>query len=181
MPGNEWIKGEDLIDTQIVRKRTSLRMVYSRKIGGSPLLFDDNKYIMQDSLIRIFYDIPKYTKLINTSTDLVIKNKIKNIKISNICVEPTYPKNIYKEVFKICDKKMPGIFTMGKISGNILSLLRKKSSKCLLSNKKHDNENAFCIINYDFEFEMFEIYFGCYRKCNKTKSSLYIGTYVEDI
>ena len=51
-----WIKSIKLIDFQIVRNRGSLRMVGSTKISnGYPLIFDNEKHKLTDSLIKIYF------------------------------------------------------------------------------------------------------------------------------
>lgn len=62
---------------------------------------------------------------------------------------------------------IPNIFRVNKINGNIIQLTRLKPAKCLLSDKIHEKENAYLIINQlDIDQEHCEIIFGCYRQCN---------------
>jgi hypothetical protein len=66
---------------------------------------------------------------------------------------------------------------MGKINGKVLSLLRIKASKCLISGRLHEQENAYIIINKgDYDYS---VNFGCYRKCFD-KKIIYIGSITID-
>lgn len=59
---------------------------------------------------------------------------------------------------------------MGKINGIILSLIRIKPSKCILSEKVHENENAFLIIYESLNGDAYCIRFGCFRYCHTNKT-----------
>ncbi|AFX92738.1 hypothetical protein CE11_00712 [Megavirus courdo11] len=63
----------------------------------------------------------------------------------------------------------PGNFKIGKINGNFLSLIRLKPNNCLLSGKKHEQENAFLHINKSET--VYNVNFGCYRFCYKWKTT----------
>lgn len=168
----DWIESDKLIDLQIVKKRTSLRMVGSRKIGGHQLRFDDKSHILQDSLIRI-YDSPAPPEFIELRRKYLNKLKpIERIVIKNVSsresVDAEYSKEVNEKAFEICNKKMPGVFSLGKISGNIITLMRNKSSKCYLSGNVHENENAYLIIKQNLINNSYSISFGCYRKCSES-------------
>lgn len=192
----DWIDSKDLVDFQIIRHRASLRMVGSSKIKGCPLIFDeDDKYHLTDSLIRIYFksqrkieqvitkDNLRHTEILseffsekefNVSSEKFISiddcsSPTENDPFKESCnEEPIYPENIYKEAFKICNEKTQGIFKRDKISGKLLSLRRKKPGKCILSNKIHEHENAFLIINKTPS--NYVIKFSCYRFCSDKKS-----------
>lgn len=191
-----WIKSADLVDTQIVRTHGSLRMVGSTKIKGYPLNFDDDKYRLTDSLIRIYF------KKQRLAEQLVTKNNINDGVFNNVLIDeqvetkfktakvlkfdskknkaPIYEKYIYDKAFELYQTINPNIFQKGKISGNILSLRRiiiDKPSKCILSGKVHTSDNAFLVIkNHE---STYSIRFGCYRFCFKEKA-VYIGSFTTD-
>lgn len=179
-----WIKSNYLIDFQIIRQGGSLRMVGSSKIGGYPLVLDDNKFTLEDSLIRIYLKSTReqeqlFTeknltssakKFINKKT-IVIQDKIIQNKIVNI--DPIYPIEIYTKAFELYNKLDPGVFSMGKINGRSLLLIRKKANCCFLSGKLHESENAYLIIN--ILKDTYNVKFGCFRLCYKFKC-VSIGT-----
>lgn len=178
-----WIKSSKLVDLQIIRKRASLRMVGSSKIGGCELILDDDKYQLTDSLIRIY--------LKEKNVQLITKDNInKSIYDSIIPVEeeppeqiisfnpkatekPAYLKEVYDKAFTIYTNIGPRVFKAGKISGTCLTLLRTKAGKCLLSKRMHEHENAFLIINKSEDH--YSVRFGCYRFCH-VKKTMYIGS-----
>ncbi|AGF84894.1 hypothetical protein QJ854_gp888 [Moumouvirus goulette] len=172
-----WIKGVDLIDQQIIKKSTSLRMVGSSKIGGNILLLDDDdKYTFQDSLIRIYRKpLMKIEQIINlnnvkekyhdkyfSQNDKILHHNYfspnKETQVDNI---------IYYKAFKCLDNYMPSVFKIGKTNDNIINLVRLKPHECLLSDKIHENENAFLVVENNLHH--YNIYFGCYRHCGKDK------------
>jgi hypothetical protein len=189
---HSWMKSSKLIDFQIVRKRGSLRMVGSSKINGYPLNFDNINHTLTDSLIRIYFKTQRQKE------QLVTKDNI-NISVFNnvICENPTetskqfhtiifgpkkiespiFDNNVYTKAFEICNTISPNVFKMGKINGSILSLIRKKPNKCLMSGKLHEQENAFLVINEN-ESD-YSVRFGCYRYCYRTRS-VYIGSMTID-
>lgn len=178
-----WIKSQKLIDFQIVRKRASLRMVNSSKINGYPLIFDNQNHTLVDSLIRIYQEkIKEKEQLVtnNNIIDSVFSNVLGyeepdedtaipiNISSSIRPIEkPLYDVKIYDMAFNIYQEINPGVFKMGKINGNILSLIRKTPSKCILSGRLHEHENAFIKIKKDGA--QYSIRFGCNRFCSKTR------------
>jgi len=185
-----WIKSFKLIDFQIVRKRGSLRMVGSKKIDGYPLVFDDDKHILTDSLIRIYFKNQRINE------QLVTKDNINNGVFDNVLgvvtnddddteqfdfstlkptkiEKPVYKQEIYEKAYEMYNTIRPGVFKMGKINGKIMTLIRIKATKCILSGKIHDKENAFLIINQNED--AYSIKFGCFRFCHKDKT-IYIGS-----
>lgn len=190
----DWIRSQDLIDFQIVRKKGSLRMVGSTKINGFPLLFDNKKHILTDSLIRIYFknqrdieqcvcikhlnsNVPKhifeYQSIQNKHTKTFNYNTFNNT-INNQFNNQFYDTIVYDKTFELCNTIQPDVFIYGKISGDIVSLLRKKSFKCLISGKVHDNENAYCKILKDNNDRFYKIIFGCFRKCSD-KKNIFLG------
>lgn len=183
-----WIKSDKLIDFQIVRNRGSLRMVGSSKIGGNPLIFDNENHKLTDSLIRIYFKKQKEEE------QLITKNNINKSVFDNVLCQditeisgqiselsfkpkkienPVYKNEIYEKAYEIYNTINHGVFKMGKINGTILSLIRIKANKCLLSGKLHEQENAFLvIIKRDHEYS---VRFGCYRFCYKKKTE-FIGS-----
>ena len=156
----DWINSRELIDYQIVRNRASLRMVGSMKINGYPLIFDDDKHVLTDSLIRV------YQKHQRKKEQLITQNNINNGVLDDMLIDfraskqipnmisksvkimrPLYDPIVYQHAFNVYDSIIPGIFRMGKINQELLSLIRIKPYKCLLSGKIHEAENAFMVIN----------------------------------
>lgn len=184
-----WIKSNKLIDFQIVRNNGSLRMVGSSKINGYPLIFDNPEHKLTDSLIRI-YNQSEIEQIItkenideNVFTNILCETKsepnenhpqdTRNNFCSNKIIEPLYVEQVYQKAYQIYNTINPGVFKMGKISGDRVSFIRIKPYKCLLSGKIHTQENSFCRITKDDEF--YYVYFGCYRYCYNKKMIL-IGT-----
>lgn len=195
-----WIKAKNLLDFQIVRKNASLRMVGSKKINGYPLVFDDKKYKLCDSLIRIYFKNQRLQEQMVTIDNInsgVFENVLEEpisdnamqIRIMDLSfgkmVEPTFEKKVYDKAYELHYMLQPGVFTMGKISDNILSLQRNKNNsdgkkikaKCLLSGKLHENENAFLIVKK--EPDVYTVHFGCNRFCNHIKT-INIGSFTID-
>jgi hypothetical protein len=187
-----WISSADLIDFQIVRNRGSLRMVGSTKIGGHPLVFDNPNHTLTDSLIRI------YLKSHREKEQLITKKNINQSVFENILYEnieedseqhyvisseakkieqPAYNKNVYEKAFELFNTINPKTFKIGKINGIHLTLIRNKPSKCLLSGKIHEQENAFLtIIKRESEYS---VNFGCFRFCHRDKHT-HIGSITID-
>lgn len=196
-----WIESKDLIDFQIVRNRGSLRMVGSTKIGGYPLVFDNPKHKLTDSLIRIYFKSQREKEQLVTK-DNILQSVFKNVLFEDVDViseqhytissnpkkmeTAAYDQTIYDKAFELYNTIDPNTFKMGKINGIHLSLIRNKEkinkksfgqSKCLLSGKIHENENAFLkIIKRDSEYS---VNFGCFRFCHKDKH-VYIGSMTID-
>lgn len=187
-----WIKSNKLIDFQIVRNRGSLRMVGSTKINGYPLVFDNEHHKLTDSLIRIYFknrrdeeQLVKYNNINSYVFENILQENISQENILYTTCENNffyieeknpkksqnmmYNKKIYIKAFEIYNNINPDIFEMGKIYGDRISLLRRKSHKCLISGKVHDSENAFCKITKDEENSLYSIKFGCYRGCHRSR------------
>jgi hypothetical protein len=183
-----WIKSSKLIDFQIVRNRGSLRMIGSTKIGGYPLTFDNENHKLTDSLIRIYLKKQKEDEQMVTK-DNINKSVFENVLCDDISEtseqfitinfqpkkteKPAHDKEIYIKAYEIYNIISPGVFKMGKINGEVLSLIRIKANKCLMSGKIHEQENAFLIINRK-EYE-YSVNFGCYRFCY-IKKTVFIGS-----
>lgn len=190
----EWIKSIDLVDSQIIRKNGSLRMVGSSKIGGNPLTLDNSDHNLQDSLIRIYLKSKKISEQLITLTN-INKNIIDNIifeknntdndisldefepisknKISienKLCKLDKLPDKIYELSYKIFCKYDGSNFKIGRILGSIISLIRLNPSNCLISGKYHENENSFIVINNDINGSKYVVKYGCYRYCGKYKT-----------
>jgi hypothetical protein len=184
----DWLISDKLIDFQIIRKHASLRMVGSSKICGNVLKFDDEKYFLSDSLIRIYLDTDRKNEQLITESNynnfeqdkilfvnVVDKNPkiLNNLNIETKILEPIYEMDVYEKAFEICNILMSGIYKMGKINGNKIDILRIKKHKCILSNKIHDSENAFLLISK--VGLLYYVRFGCYRYCNKDYKTKIIG------
>lgn len=177
-----WIKADKLVDLQIIRKNASLRMVGSCKIGGSTLVLDNEKHQFVDSLIRNYQKVDEQIvtkKFINEGVlENVLLSKEENKEYNTnkvVNIHPkidsfAYPIEVYKKAFDIYNTKHPGYFKMGKICDRYITLLRVKKGPCLLSNKIHENENAYLDINN--EIYIYTIYFKCFRKCSSKSSKL---------
>ena len=186
-----WISSSELIDFQIVRKNGSLRMVGSTKINGYPLIFDGPHHLT-DSLIRIYFkkdmDLEQMVRKENIVKDVFNKvldgedrHEVPLVADHSMTIgstprkveKPSYEPIIYQKAYEVYESINPGIFKMGKIRGNILSLVRKAPSPCMLSGKMHEHENSFIkIIKDNFQYSLD---FGCYRYCSPSKT-INIGT-----
>lgn len=193
----DWTKSDKLIDSQIVRNRGSLRMVGSTKINGYPLIFDNDDHKLTDSLIRIYFKTQRELEQLITNKNInkgvfenvLCENNDNMMEISNSTFthiinfqskkieKPAFDKKVFCKAHEIYNIIKPNVFKIGKINGNILSLTRIKSSKCLMSGKIHEHENAFLIIN-KYEHEYY-VMFGCYRFCHP-KKIVYIGSITID-
>lgn len=192
----KWIKAEDLIDSQIIRKNASLRMPGSSKIGGHPLVIDSAHHTLSDALIRdygsehdasdeqtlYFHDLvsrvqsdfaPEPDSDSEPESESDTPNyKSKNRKLYTIT---PYPDGIYRMAFDMLQQIQPRIFSTGEIKGGIMRLDRKRAARCLLSGKLHENDNAYLIIISPDKCETYRVYFGCFRKCLAAKSCVRIG------
>lgn len=184
----DWIKSNKLIDFQIARKNGSLRMIGSKKIGGNLLKFDNDIFSLMDSLIRIYSENDKLNEQIvtNNNINLVKQNKVfenipeksehvntKTAKIFDNITEPKYDIQIYNKAFQMCNIILPGIFKINKISGNKMDISRIKKHKCLMSDRVHDNENSFIMVQK--VGLIYQVRFGCYRYCNPKYKTYHIG------
>lgn len=186
-----WINSSKLIDFQIVRNRGSLRMVGSTKIDGYPLVFDNENHKLTDSLIRIYFKKQReqeqmvtqnniiasvFDDIIDDSfeTDSESSDQIINIDLKpKKTIDPVYDIKIYNKAYEIYNTINPKVFKMGKINGSVLSLIRLKANKCLISGRFHEQENAFLVILK--KEDNYSIRFGCYRFCHKIRT-IYIGS-----
>lgn len=183
----DWIQADKLIDFQIIKKRASLRMVGSSKIGGHILEFDSDKYTLTDSLIRIYFKNQRESEQFVTRDNLTIdesdcemlsdcvfdtdSDKINTFRVGPVeQLDPVYDLNVYKSAFEMYNELHPNIFKMGKINGKKMILMRNKPYNCLLSNKYHENQNAF--INIHSDSSVYNIWFGCFQYCHKSKAVL---------
>jgi len=177
-----WIESKNLIDFQIIKKNTSLRMVGSSKINGNILKFDDPSDKLEDSLIRVYLSRQRkieqmVTKnnFISSVFDNILKPIAKKFYYHGLNYEePQYffDDDVYRMAYLSFDKVCPNVFRVRKSDNGKIQLLRKKSSKCILCKKIHDSENAWLRVLLDDE--MYTVHFHCYR--NYEKQSLYIGS-----
>ena len=186
-----WINSSKLIDFQIVRNRASLRMVGSNKIGGYPLILDNKSHKLTDSLIRIYFRNQRLVEQLVTKDNIIesvfnyVLNEPESESERGIIInfnprnieKPAYDQAIYNKAYELYNTIHPGIFKAGKINGALMSMIRIKPNKCLMSGKLHEQENAFLIINKDKDTYL--IRFGCYRFCHK-KKTIYIGSLTID-
>jgi hypothetical protein len=182
-----WISSGKFVDFQIVRHNASLRMVGSSKIGGYNLFMNNPSHKLTDSLIRIYVpsDMEKeqivtmnnFSEVAKRYYNEEIKPKHKDfvIRTPNIKSKASFPKEVYDAAFRSVTLITGSIFNVGKISGGILSLMRVNPGRCILSDKKHENENAYVIITHNEEKERYYVRFGCHRKCKGDKKTEVIG------
>lgn len=137
-----WITVDELIDHQVARKNGSMRMPLNSKLSGSKMLFDEpKKFNFFDGLIQpiepaLEQKIPLF--------DIPIKiNPVQFVET----IHDTVPPSLVPDGYKIGDRK-----------GNIIQLLRTKPSKCPISSKIHDSDNACIILSGN------SILFYCYRE-----------------
>lgn len=182
----KYIKASDFVDNCIARKHTLMRMVGCSKIGKNKLKLDEpEKYNFNDTLIRMYNskDLQKEqiinnSKLINNVCDdessdyeelngeNIIKIKKNNKKLYETKCE--YDNNIYKKAFELVNSFEKDVFIIRNINGQQIYLNRLKKAKCLLSEKIHENENAFISIN--LQNNEYNVYFNCRRNCSKKNS-----------
>lgn len=195
----DWIQSGKLIDFQILRKNTSLRMVGSKKINGNILYMDNDKYTLADSLIRIYTESDYSLEQIITNNNIrphMIPNDEKNVNIpakqylesanidkkllqkeivnTNNDTDNKFADDVYVNAFNIVNILCPGVFKMGKISSDRMNLVRLKKYKCIMSDKIHDNENSYVFLNQSPD--LIHVHFGCHRKCNEDYKTFNIGS-----
>lgn len=197
--GYDWINPDKLVDFQIIRNRASLRMAYSSKIGGNPLVLDNPLHHFVDSLIRIYFknhrDSEQTIKFTNLSDNIIEEEKQFEIEQEYYATKffvssksfkeksaPTFDKKYYDNAFKLLteimskSEKKP-VFRPSEINGSIIRILRLRPARCLLSNACHEAENAFLLITFDgFQHA---VRYGCFRYCSKIKTKK-IGYVTED-
>jgi hypothetical protein len=198
----KWIAAESLVDFQIVRNNASLRMTGSSKINGYELVLDNPDHTLQDSLIRTYRRAVKETEQIVTKKNILdgVLDKILNIKDpdchsfdsdsdsncksghkkKHIVSEAVFPEIVYQKAFELVNSFSPNVFSLGKINGSLVSLLRHQdkrgASRCLMSGKVHEHDNAYVIISLSEGY--YNVYYGCHRKCSKYNTK-YIGAVEE--
>jgi len=182
-----WIPASGLIDTQIARNHTTLRMVGSCKIGGNILQLDNEDDQFVDSLIRIYREkdrkresnIITMENLDKSALHTPVKNhdktKIEKCyavrKVLEKKQEYQYPEEIYLKAFQLLERLQPGIFLMYRAKKLLLNLRRLKPEKCLLSQREHEEENA-CLIIYKDPDDIYRIHYYCFRECSPVKKIL---------
>lgn len=184
-----WISSNNLIDLQIVRKKASLRMVGSSKIGGNVLTFDDHTHTLEESLIRIYQKKDKLNEQLITKDNFnesmfedifepITKFKLNITSCNNSnytkMEDPEYNLNVYDIAYKLSTMVFNDIFKKGKVNGYYLNLLRNKPAKCKLSEQVHESENGYLYIKKDDL--VYTIFFGCFRRCNPTRKFICLGT-----
>lgn len=187
-----WIRSNDLVDFQIVRKSASLRMVGSKKINGYPLILDNPNHTLCDSLIRIYLKNQRIKEQLVTVDNInegVFENvlgepisdnedhiRIMHINITSKKAEKLiYDKAVYEKAYELYNMIQPGVFIMGKIYEGYVHLMRgsdhhykkKIKAKCLLSGKLHEHENAFLTIFK--EPDVYTVHYSCFRYCHHQK------------
>lgn len=196
----DWISSEKLVDLQIIRRNGSLRMVGSSKIGGYQLIMDDNKFSLQDSLIRIYDDSEEQIVSLDNLNYNVLEREFTMFSDDDESpkssprtrsfpsTKPAFESKVYDSAFELFQELDRRSFRRGKISGKILGLQRVRAAKCLLSGSLHEHENAYLIISehynkivnpFDDEKPTiigYTIRFGCHRNCNQSQKTLKIGT-----
>ncbi|CAH6421025.1 Hypothetical protein MVR_LOCUS244 [uncultured virus] len=159
----KWIQAEKLIDTQIIRRHGSLRMVGSTKIGGFPLTFDDTSHTLTDSLIRIYSKTERKSEQLVCVSNLAdgvledvlewaepkVSSHTSSTHTDHEACDPAYPLEVFKSAFDMYDETHKGIFSMGKINGHHMSLIRQQPSKCAISGRQHDSDNAYLLVFND--------------------------------
>jgi len=180
---DDWISVEKVLDSQIIRKNGTLRMVGSKKLNGKRLKLDNPNHDFLDSLIRPYIDIDKeqYVGSSNMIPSLrreylKMKHPEKNggftvsSKPSMMHLPPLYTDEVYEKAFSMVKEKIPGVFKIRKMVHNRLELLRIQPAKCLISQCVHESENAYVVILKDIYGYKFR--FGCYRNCGNVKTIL---------
>ena len=125
----------------------------------------------------------KYSKkgtkkfIIDESSEEKPNKKYNDLKIpsnSKLCPEnPTYDTQLYDMAFEIINYICPGIFKIGKIRGKFMNLMRVNKSMCIMSDRIHENDNAYLVILK--KKGKYSVRYGCRRKCNKLRNTIPIG------
>lgn len=179
-----WIKSDDLVDKQIARKNTSLRMVGSKKIGGNPLRFlDPDSFTLADSLIRIYDDDTlKSEQKINKSNwtnlpsvlnfrddDQKIKCAVLSFLPKERTIRPTQniKNKVHRRAFNLLQQVRPGMFSIRDINGQLISLKRESDGECICSGNIHESENSCLVVFLDESVQQYVVLFKCFRNCGK--------------
>lgn len=177
----EYITEEDLIDKQVARENATMRMPLNSKLGGKPLIFLDNKYNFFDGLVtqHIYDDIVGDYAINEDNYNMEAIKDIKYLYKKYFVVEEKPSINpIVCSMPSITSRlrsimlmpKFKNIFEVNKITDNRIDLIRKNSSICPISGRRHDNDNAFLI--WDIKERKFM--FFCRRGCRTEKDKSYI-------
>lgn len=164
-----FVEGQNmLIDTQLARNNASLRMPLNSKIGGNNLIFVDSRFAFHDGLVCLYKQQDKNEQKIyweyslETLSDYNRKRTpFKNENYSPI--DDEINESLMEDaftLFKIHNDPSHG-FVKGEIVGRFIALIRIRPSKCMVSGKLHENENAFL-----FVAPTKQVYFYCRRKCS---------------
>jgi hypothetical protein len=167
----------DIIDEQVAKTNTTLRMPLCKKIGGNILTFRDNKYSFFDGLIDLHLENDMDNEQhISTS----------NVKIEKIEEEDKVKKKVKHTTEDFDDEMVSNIMKLFKpfnndtfdyysIAGNIVNLIRLKAAPCLLSGINHDNENAFILADKE------GVKFFCRRGCkHNNRKHIYIKEFKKE-
>lgn len=175
MVGSKKINGYPLIFDNTNHKLTDslIRIYFKTQRENEQLVTIDNinNGVFDNVLYESNADDDQLDYDFDASNSIVINfaraTKLSKTSNKSVSSAPSYEMAIYRKAFTMYNDIVPGIFKMGSINGSILSLLRLKPSKCIMSGKQHDSENAYLVITKT-ESE-YSVKFGCYRNCSQLK------------
>jgi len=148
----------DIFDSQICKKNTTLRMCYSKKRDKDYIFTPLHDIDFVDTLATGFMKTNPFEKY---KHKVVILTKInKSIIIKK---QKDIPSN---SIQYYCDMlyKKDDSFRYYQTYGNLISFIRTKKSKCIISGIEHEHENIFLLIlNRGKDTE--EVRYYCRRGC----------------
>lgn len=164
----DWIEYNELVDMAIAKNSSSLRMPLNSKLHGNPLLFENPNFSFYDGLVCLYRSEDKNieqriscSQFITQLHDII--QRPLNSSFSDIEIDEEYAEKAF-DIFCKHDNS-DSTFTLGKINGSCISLMRSKPSRCLISGSVHDSDNAILIIHPNSS-----IWFYCHRGCTHSGS-----------
>ena len=148
-----WYIKSPIIDRQLIKTNTTLRMPGNSKIGGNVLTFDETRHTFMDGLIKL-YEPKQYTKELMISYgdyNMVEMNKLSKVKelISGDTVYASDPltEGDIGKIMQLFEPYNKGVFVPMNIRGPYVNLRRLRASKCLVSGScVHEMENSFIFV-----------------------------------
>lgn len=161
-----WVDPSLLIDRQLARNRASLRMPLNSKLGGNPLRFRDaDRFAFSDGLVCLYGAEDKKSEQRIHPEQLKGGDIYPTIRSSrpgdySMCEEDitVMVEDAYELFHKYNDPSRS--FSLGPVIGRWITLVRTRSSRCIIGGKRHDSDHAYLLVT-----PKKEVYFFCRRQC----------------